>query len=156
MRQRFKAMLIMLLVSTLSAGVYMKQKHHTDAIQMMGQTQPAVDTIQEIWITDEGFRNDSQETSTLFNKKKNVMAILNHQKKTYFELPMGQNMMPGMMEGDEEETAEMQQMMSQIMQMDIQVKSTSETKTINGWPCKKYIMKISMAMGTIENEIWAT
>jgi hypothetical protein len=43
-----------------------------------------------------------------------------------------------------------------MMKMDAKVQETSEQKTINGWNCKKYIVKINNAMGTITNEVWAT
>jgi hypothetical protein len=156
MRLFLRVMFIILLTGSLSAGVYMKQKSHTDAMQIMGQTQPAKDTVQEIWITEQGFRSDNPEQSVVFDQQKGTMTVLDHQQKTYFEIPLGQNMMPGMMEGNEEGAAEMQQMMSQMMKMDVHVEPTGEVKTIHNWPCKKYIMKISMAMGTIENEIWAS
>ena len=156
MRLFFKLWLVIMMTAGLSAGVYMKQKSHTDAMQFMGQTQPARDTVQEIWITEEGFRSDSPEQSMVFDRHKGTMIMLDHQLKTYFEMPMGQEMMPGLMEGNEEEGADMQQMMSQMMKMDIEVEPTGEVKTIRSWPCKKYIMKITMAMGTIVNEIWAS
>ena len=146
----------MMVAGSLCAGVYMKQKSHTDAMQIMGQTQPAQDTVQEIWITEEGFRSDGPERSVVFNRQKGTMTILDHQQKTYYEIPIGKGMMPGLPEGNEEGSAEVQQMMSQMMKMDVQVEPTGEVKTIRSWPCKKYIMKISMAMGTIENEIWAS
>jgi hypothetical protein len=156
MRLFLRMSFVILLACSLSAGVYMKQKSHTDAMQIMGQTQPAKDTVQEIWITEQGFRSDNPEQSVIFDQQKGTMTVLDHQQKTYFEIPMGQDMIPGMMEGNEEGAAEMQQMMSQMMKMDILVEPTGEVKTIHDWPCKKYIMKINMAMGTIENEIWAS
>ena len=43
----------LIFMTTLAMGDhYMKQKRHTDAIEIMNQQQPAEDMIEEIWITE--------------------------------------------------------------------------------------------------------
>jgi len=152
---QLSAIILLFVCHTLSAGVFMKQKHHSDAVQMMGQTQPAKDFVETIWITEDGFRSDSEERSMIFDAKKKRMVIADHQNKTYHEMNMGQSPFPAGGEGGED-AAQFQNMMKNMMKMEIDVQPTSERKTIRGWDCKKYILTITMAMGQFNQEIWAT
>jgi hypothetical protein len=141
-----------------SADIYMKQKEHTDATQTMGITQPAKDVVSEIWITDKGFRSDAPEHSTIMLANEQKMIVINHNAKTYMEQPLTMDEMMGA--GGEKQTPEekaaMNQMMQKMMKMDTAVTETGEQKTINGWKCRKYIVKINSGMGAITNEVWAT
>lgn len=141
-----------------SADIYMKQKEHTDASQTMGMSQPAKDVVSEIWITEKGFRSDTPEHSTIMLANERKMIIINHKTKTYMEQPLNMDEMMG--GGGEkqspEEKAAMNQMMQKMMKMDATVAETGEQKTINGWKCRKYILKINSGMGAITNEVWAT
>ncbi len=68
-----------------------------------------------------------------------------------------EEMMGKMSEGESpEDKAAMKQMMQNMMKMDASVTETGEHKTINGWKCKKYILKMNTAMGAFTNEVWAT
>jgi hypothetical protein len=141
-----------------SADIYMKQKQHMDATQMMGTAQPAKDIMSEIWITDKGFRTDDSEHSTIMLANDQKVIILDHKTKTFMEQPLNmEEMMAGGGEDQSpEDKAAMKQMMQNMMKMDAAVTETGEQKTINGWKCKKYILKMNTAMGTITNEVWAT
>lgn len=140
------------------ADIYMKQKVHTDAIQMMGMTQPANDVIAKIWVTEKGFRSDDPDNSTIMMGKEQKLIIIDHAAKTYTEQPINMNeMMAAMGEGETpEDQAAMRQMMQNMMKMDAVVQETKDQKTINGWKSRKYIMTINSAMGPITNEVWAT
>lgn len=151
-------MVALTLASTSSADIYMKQKLHTDATQVMGTVQPARDVIAEIWITDKGFRSDEPGQTTLMLGKEQKMIIIDHDAKTYMEHPLNMNEMMSAMGADEnpEAKAAMQQMMQQMMKMDAVVKETKDQKTINNWKCRKYILTINSGMGPITSEVWAT
>jgi hypothetical protein len=151
-------MLMLWLPDVSFADIFMKQKHHTDATQMMGTAQPAKDIVSEIWITDKGFRTDDSEHSTIMLANDQKVIILDHKTKTFMEQPLNmEEMMAGDREGQSpEDKAAMKQMMQNMMKMDAAVTDTGEQKTINGWKCKKYILKMNTAMGTITNEVWAT
>ncbi|MCU0598333.1 MAG: DUF4412 domain-containing protein [Desulfobacterales bacterium] len=140
------------------ADIYMKQKHHTDATQMMGVTQPAKDIVAEIWISEKGFRSDDPEHSTIMLANSQKVIMLDHKTKTYMEQPLNMDeMMGNMSEGKSpEDKAAMKQMMQNMMKMDASVTETGEQKTINNWKCRKYILKMNTAMGAITNEVWAT
>jgi len=43
-----------------------------------------------------------------------------------------------------------------MMKMDASVQETTETKTINKWKCRKYLVTITSAMGPMNTEVWAT
>jgi hypothetical protein len=141
-----------------SADIYMKQKEHSDAIQTMGAAQPAKDIVSEIWITEKGFRSDASEHSTIMLANEQKMIVINHKTKTYMEQNL--NMEHIMGAGGEKQTPEqkaaMNQMMQKMMKMDATVTETGEQKTINGWKCRKYVLKINSGMGAITNEVWAT
>jgi len=150
---------VLLMIPTLSmADIYMKQKQHTDATQMMGTTQPARDVVMGIWITPKGFRTDDPERSTIMLADEKKVIVIDHKTKTYMEQPLNMDdMMAGMSQGKTpEENAAMKQMMQKMMKMDAAVSETNDHKIINHWECKKYIATIHTAMGQITNEIWAT
>ena len=151
-------MILTLLVTVASYGdIYMKQKRHTDGFQMMGQTKPAEDTVDEIWITDSGLynKNDKMTMIMLSNEKK--MIMINHMDKTYTEMPMDiGEMLSKAAEGQGEGGQDLQSMMGNMMKMDVDVKTTSEKQKINNWNCKKYIVTINTFMGPITQTIWAT
>jgi len=162
-----KRLMVLVLVSVMGlvilsgvsfADIYMKQKQHMDATQMMGKAQPARDIVSDIWITEKGFRSDDPERSTIMLANDRKVIILDHKTKTYMEQPLNMDeMMAGAGEDQSpEDKAAMKQMMQNMMKMDASVQETSEQKTINGWNCKKYIVKMNTAMGAITNEVWAT
>lgn len=152
------SMTVMVIPGSATADIYMKQKHHTDATRMMGMTQPANDSIAEIWITEKGFRSDDPARSTILLSKEQKIIMLDHTAKTYMEQPMNMDDMMAEMGGDKspEDQAAMRQMMQGMMKMEASVAETPETKTINNWKCRKYIVTVTSAMGPMKTEVWAT
>jgi len=141
------------------ADVFMKQKQHTDAMEIMGQKQPAKDIITTIWMTSNKVRSDNEETSTILRLDKNVQYVLNHAKKTYMEIPilLGKDSETAAMSGQDKEGAEaMQNMMKSMMKMEINITESGEKKTIRGWKCKKYLQTVETFMGPMNSEVWAT
>ena len=142
------------------ADIYMKQKQHTDAVTMMGQTQPATDVINESWITTDKIVMMTEKQKVIMDMDKKIMTMVNHEQKAIIDMPMDFSKSMGNMDkkGDmsAEEKAQFQQMMSTMMQMDVKVKETNEKKKIGKWNCQKYLQTINMAMGTTNSEIWAT
>ncbi len=142
------------------ADIYMKQKQHTDAITMMGQTQPAQDMINESWITADKIVMMTEKQKVIMDMDKKSMTMINHETKSIVDIPMDFSKSMGKMDrkGDmsEEEKAQFQQLMGQMMQIDVKVEETNERKKIGKWNCRKYLQTITMAMGTTNSEIWAT
>ncbi len=152
------------------ADIYMKQKVHTDELKMMGQTQPAKDEISVIWLGENLARMDQgAATSSILLGEKKILYMLDHNKKTYAEMPMDLDKMfdeaAGAAAGDDPETAEakkkmpafMKNMMKGVMgSMSAKVTETGETKKIGTWNCRKYIIEMDMGMGKSVAEAWAT
>ena len=141
------------------ADIFMKQKHHTGSVTMMGQTQPARDSIQSVWITPDVMRNDSKEASVIIRLDKKTMTMIDHGTRTYTEMPMdmGKAMEQaggGKMSREEKEA--MAGMMKGMMKFSMTVSDTGEKKKIGSWNCRKYIQKMDMAMGPSRTELWAT
>jgi hypothetical protein len=146
-----------------SADMCLKQKHHQDAFTMMGKTQPAKDYVGTMWVTSDKARNDMDDKSTIVRLDKNVMIVLDHTKKKYMEIPL--NFAEAAAKeaekqgASEEELAKlpesMRNLMKGAMKMNVAVTETNETKTINGWNCRKYLQKIE-GMVSSQSEVWAS
>ncbi len=162
----FYALFLSMVISpaVLRADIFMKQKNHTDGFKMMGQTQPAKDVIQTVWISTDKIRSDDPEQSVILRLDKKKIYMLNHAQKTYSEMPMDisstiGNQMEDAMEDEEmseEDQANVMNMMKGMTQMKITVTPTSEKKKIGDWNCQKYNQELVMMMGPMTSEIWAT
>lgn len=137
---------------------FMKQKRHTDAVQIMGQQQPAEDITEEIWISEKGIRSDNPKQSMIILSELNKGFMLNHQDKSYTEMNFKLSEIPSGMKTEEnkEDMAAFQQMMKSMMKIDATVTETGEKKKIKEWNCVKYILQLNMGIGQAEKEIWAT
>lgn len=149
----------------LQADVYIKQKNHTDAFQVMGKTEPAKDEVFISWMGKDKARLDhGEDTSIIVRQDKNVMYMINHAEMKYLEMAAGglDDILTGAISGaglSEEEKAQAQQMMkgfAQMMKPEVTVTEAGETKKIKNWECKKYVMKTKMMMMSSTSEIWAT
>ncbi len=143
------------------ADQYLKYRTHTDSVRIMGQIEPARDTVQEIWIASDRMRSDSQEHSMIVRLDKKVMYILNHTEKIYTSVPLDGGEEAGDIFGDEEdmtpeERQTMREMAQAMIKVNIIVVETGEKKRINNWNCREYIMKTETMMGPFTSEIWAS
>lgn len=152
-----RLMILTLMVQNAYADIYMKQKQHTDAVSMMGQTQPAQDLINESWITSDKTVVMNEKQKTIIDMNKKVITMVNHEKKVIIDMPMDfSKKMDKQQDMSAEEKAQFQNFMGKMMQIDMKVEETNERKKIGKWDCRKYIQIIKMAMGTTKSEIWAT
>ena len=91
-RIAFFAVLACLVIATAQAraDVYMKNKTHTDAFTIMGQSQPAKDEIMVFWMGDNKARTDQEgaNTSMIFQADKKMLYMVDHNKKQYSEMPL--------------------------------------------------------------------
>ena len=149
----------------LQADVYIKQKRHTDAFEVMGQAQPAKDEITITWMDKDKARIDQgEESSIIILLDKKIMYQIDHTKMAYTEIPFEdlENIITGGIEKSEiteEEKAEAEKFMkgfAGMMKPEVQITDTGEKKKIKDWKCRKYIAKMKMMMMTSTSEIWAT
>ena len=143
-----------------SADIMMRQKHHTDSYQIMGNKLPAKDSIETIWITKDGFRSEGDENIMIFRVDKNIAYIIGKKDKTYMEqsLNVGKAINEALNEKGMscEDKKAMNSMMKNMMEFKLTISETKETKKINTWNCKKYEMKLDTVMGPSLTNIWAT
>lgn len=154
------------------ADVYMKQKTHTGAFTVMGQSQPEKDEIMTFWLAANKVRTDMEtaQTSAIVLADKKLVYLIDHGKKQYSEMPLDFEKMydeaaaakatedPEAAEAMKKMPGFMKNMMKGVMgSMSAKVTETDETKTIGDWNCRKYLIEMSMGMaGESRAEAWAT
>jgi hypothetical protein len=153
------------------ADIYMKQKVHTDAFKIMGQSQPEKDAISVFWLGENKARTDQEAgTSSILLGDKKILYMIDHNKKTYAEMPLDFDKMfeaaaaseaaedPEKAEAMKKMPAFMKGMMKGVMgNMSAKVTETGETKKIGSWNCRKYLIEMDMGMaGKTNSEAWAT
>lgn len=142
------ATLVVISFTFLHADVYIKSKVHTDAIEIMGQKQPAKDEITEQWIGNNTFAQKMAAQSTVVDLDKNLMYIIFHASKSYVEaqLPLDlSKLLP----------PEMAPML-QMIKVTIKVAPSGETKKIGNWNCQGYHVNMNVTMMEMKMKIWAT
>jgi len=145
------------------ADIYMKQKSHTGSFTVMGKTQPEKDQTSVFWLGVNKARTDQEDgKSVIFLGDKGVLYMIDHNKKTYSEMPMDIGKAIDEAAGEQgkenQQAAEMMKgMMKGMMgEMNVKVTETAETKTIGAWPCRKYLIDTKMYKTETHAEAWAT
>lgn len=140
---------ILLAAGFAGADFKVVQQHHQDGFTMMGQTQPPSDEEHVTWIGDKRMRMDQGSSSTVVQMDVGKMFVINHDDKTYTEvsLPVDISSLlpPGMAE----------QMMA-MMKFDVTVTPSDETKKVGEWNAKRYDIKMTSSMMTMNSILWAS
>ncbi|MSR63075.1 MAG: DUF4412 domain-containing protein [Planctomycetes bacterium] len=128
--------------------VVTKQKH-SDAMEMPGQSQPAKDTTEVLWIGKDRLRVDEGDTITIVRADLKKLYTIDAKAKTYTALDLPIDLKKYM-------PAEMAPMMEQMSaQMKVTVTPTTETKKIKDWDATRFTMNMSMPMGGgMTQELW--
>ena len=126
---------LLALWGTTQADTFIKQVTHTDSFKVMGQTQPAKDDTSTIWMTkDKACMTGADNKSSILRADKGIMYFVDHESKTYTEMPieaLGDIKKMAGREDDEEaaQAAEMMQgLVAGMMSMEITVTPTDEKK----------------------------
>lgn len=159
--RNFKFVMILMLslvfVSTLlHADIYLKQTQHMDAMTVMGQTRPAQDVITETWITDTKMAVNSEKQQILIDLEAKTITMADHEKETMMSMPLDFSKAAESAGKTPGEQAQMQEFMKKMMDLNVTIEPTNETKTINDWNCRKYVKVIDMGMGKVTADVWAT
>lgn len=128
------------------AEYYIQQKVHSDAFEIMGQSQPAKDEIIHLWLGDNKMAMMSSETSSIINVNDQVMYMINHADKSYVEMTLPLDMSKYL-------PPQLQQMMGNIT---VTITPTGETQTINNWNCKGYDVNMKVMMMDMNMKWWAS
>jgi len=144
------------------ADAFLRQVRHTDGFQAMGQTVPASTDTTGLWFADNKARMDTgDESSVIVRADTGIVYLLDHEKHTYIEMPIGEKGLLGAMTGGEGEDAEQAEMMQSMMagmlaNIEVTVTPTEERKKIRDWNTRKYVLNIKLPMGATSSEIWAS
>lgn len=159
------AVSIFICAGSISADVYLKYRQHTDPFEVMGQVEPAKDSVRETWVAKNMIRNNEGQKTVIMRLDKKLVYFINNEQKSYAELPMDVEKMAQkaidrdekMSEQEKEQAREfVQGLMKNMSKLSITIKETGERKKIGNWNCLKYIQTTTTAMGPSVTEIWAT
>ena len=139
--------------SAAGAQTLLTLKSHVDSFQVSGETQPAQDTQVRIWVQGDKLRRDEGETSAILRLDSNKLYILRHPEKTYSELSLPVDFVRLLPKGAEEAGT----LWAKQMKLNVQLKPTSETRTVGSWNARKVGMDISNATGMkIASTLWVS
>ncbi len=145
------------------ADTYIEMVTHTDGFQMMGKEQPPQDDTIAMWLGDGVARSYTKEGSILIDSKKEMIYLIDDDKKAYNEISfdilgdMKKMMGLDQMEAEEAKMAEQQmQVMMAMMQISATVTPTDETREIKGYKCKKYLVNMQLSMANVKADYWVS
>ncbi|MFO7866919.1 MAG: hypothetical protein R6V02_08950 [Candidatus Aminicenantes bacterium] len=128
------------------ADVYIKQNSHTDAIEMMGQSQPAEDEVNHLWLGDDKMAMHSEQQSIIIDLDAGKMMMIDHQDETYVEMELPLDMSKYF-------PPQMEQMMGQ---MEVKVTPTTQSQTISGYKCTAFEVDINFMRMNMKQTVWAS
>jgi len=136
-----------------TADTLLTLKNHVDAVQVAGESQPAKDTQVRVWLTDDKLRRDEGEVTSILRLDRNKLYVIRHADKTWSELPLPVDFVRLMPKGSEQVGA----LWAQQMKLTVQLKPTSETRTVGSWNARKVQMDITNATGMkIASTLWVS
>ena len=163
MKKTLILLAVLALAITAGADTYVKQATHQDGFQMQGQTMDPKNDTTETWLTQDMARSDTEEGSYILRADKDMLYLINHDKKTYSEMPLSKlgdlKALMGMEDMSEEEAKMMEQQMAPMMammQMSATVTPTEETKKIGDYNCKKYDVNMKVGMMNMNSVFWVS
>lgn len=144
--------LLVALQPVMAQNYMLKQKSHTDETKMMGQTEPATDVIQTLWFTKDAIATVDEGGTVITDLKNKKIITIDHEEKSYTEMPMDF----AMGGDDEEEAGGMAAMMRGLMKSEVSVEPTGEKKKVGKWNCKGYKFTLKTMMGPLTQIMYAT
>lgn len=148
--KRLSTLLVIVLAlgAFLHADIYIRTKTHADAMSVMGQDQPAKDSVTEQWMAEDKVATNMENQSIILDLKANKMFIVNHGEKTYVETDLPLDIVKIL-------PPQAAQMMGGMMKATVTVAPNGQTKQIGAWKCSGYDIAISMMMMTMKQTVWA-
>ena len=137
--------------AAMAETMYVKTVNHTDPMVVMGQQQAAQDDTTETWFSEKAiYMDDGKKGGMLASLDDGAVYLINHEKKTYFKIPMG------LLGASEESLAEVpaNPMAAMLGDVTYTVTPVDETKKIGDWDTKRYDASLSMAVGNTKTTMW--
>jgi len=152
-RRSLLALLLLALPVAAGADTLYTMKSHTDAIKMGSQSQPAKDGTVKVWAAGDRLRRDDGDQSMIFRLDRNRLYMVDHEDKTYSEVPLPIDLRKMMPKGSEA----MADQIAAGMKVTVQVTPRDETKVINQWNARRFDVTVQSAMGMkIATTIWVS
>jgi hypothetical protein len=142
-------LVVLLLAAPAFAGdVFVKVKTHTDAMAVMGQSQPARDDVSEQWFSATKAAQNGKENGFIVDLDKQMAYMINHADKSYVEMPMPIDLVKIL--------PPEAQAMAPMMQMSATVAATTETRQIGPYACTGYDATMTVMGMQMKLRIWAS
>lgn len=152
-RRALLALAFLTLPLAAGADTLYTMKSHTDAFQVSGQSQPAKDSTIKIWVAGDRLRRDEGEQSMILRLDKSRLYVVDHEDKTYSEIPLPIDLRKMMPKGSEA----MADQIAEGMKVTVQVTPRDETRKVNQWTAKRYDVAVQSAMGMkIATTLWVS
>jgi hypothetical protein len=107
-----------------------------------------------LWIGSDRMRMDNETESILLKASKDSIYLIDNKKKSYTGISLSK--IAEAAGQSQEIPAGMPEMMANMMKMEVTIEPTTETKTINGWNCTKYLQTMKMMGTSSTSELWAS
>lgn len=147
------ALLLTLTAAFAGADTVYMIKSHTDAFKMGGQSQPAKDVMVKVWAAGDRLRRDEGSQSMIFRLDENRLYVVDHEDKTYSEVPLPIDLRKMMPKGSEA----MADQIAAGMKLTVQVTPRDEMKKISQWNTRRYDVTVQSAMGMkIATTLWVS
>ncbi|MCP4216937.1 MAG: hypothetical protein GY765_19970 [bacterium] len=143
--------LVLISVAFVHADVYIKTRIHSDAVTLMGHSQPAVDTIREKWIGEDKCVEITKNTTIIADIAKKKVFIILHKSKIYAELDIPLDTSPLL-------PARLKTILDSTRNS-IKVTPTGQTQKIGHFNCSGFVMETSSrgkVPVTTKSTLWAT
>jgi len=159
----FIILALLILVKPAGADTFFMQVTHSDPVTTMGQTQPEKNDTSIVWLAkDRACMMSPGRSAVIVRVDKGMIYMVDYEGKKYSVMPLEDfgniKKMAGIEDDDEAaEMAEaMQGMAAAMMTIKMKVTPTDETKKIKQWNARKYMVEMTMPMGTNKSEMWAS
>jgi hypothetical protein len=137
------------------AASYLKSYTHTDAFEMQGQRQPPQTDTSETWLAgNRAALVSAGGQSFVLRADEGKMYFIDRPSKTYTELSL--DMFSGFGDDSADESADDAGPHDIFRDMKLTVTPTEETAKIAGFNTTKYMVELTMPMGSTESETWVT
>ena len=147
----FSAVALCALLFSTHADITMQEKQTTITKGKKGEeTESETATI---WVTADKLRRDTPKQSTVIRLDKDMAILIDHEKKSYQEVPFSAISSAA---SQTQDMSGLPPMLQNMMKMNVKIEPTTETKTIGSWHCTKYNQTLEIAGGTTISEMWAS
>jgi len=151
------------LAGSTAGDSFFKQVTHTDAVDFMGESQPASDDTTVIWIgQDRSFSTSGDTASIVCLPGENALYTLDHVRRQYSRMPLTfDDMRDEALSEEDEEGAQLAEAMQQMVEAmlgeaRVSVTPTDQTRTIDSWQTRRYLVTLEMAFMKMDMDIWST